>query len=340
MKEKKLRFAVVGVGGIGAGHVGAVIASPYAELTAVCDILGDRALDKYEERGFAPIRHIPMFTDYYELLDSGLADAVIISSPDATHCPYTVAALRRGIDVMCEKPLTVTDEESALIMETVRKTGRKAFAGQICRFDAAFIKAKELLDSGAAGEVFCIESMYRHGCHKDLPKDDWRFFPPRHATACGGCHAIDIVRFLLGSDPDRVFAFGNRKCRTDWSVEDCSETVMHFPDDTIGRVFTTLGVIADYSMETVIYGTKGSIFTNYVADSVKLRTESGTEVFPVKGVTHNAVGEVDAMCRAILYGEPASHEIIEGAKTLLVCNAAIRSMKSGMPEKPEYELLG
>ncbi len=340
MSDKKLRFGVAGVGGVGQGHVSAILASEYAILTALCDPLGEKIHEERAARKMPPIgiEGLPVFTDFDAFISSGLLDCIVISAPDALHCRYTVTALEHGIDVLCEKPLTVTDEESAAIMDAVRRTGRKAYAGQICRFAPAFVKARELLDAGTIGELFCVEAMYCHGCHKDLPKDNWRFFPPRHATSCGGCHAIDILRYFAG-DPDTVFAFGNRKCRTDWSVEDCSETVLKFPDGTVGRVLTTLGVIAPYSMQTSLYGTAGTIFTNNVANEVVVHTAAGKTVYPVEVNTHNSRAEIDLMCRSILYGDPVCHDIIEGAKTLVVCNAAIRSIGSGMPEKPDYACL-
>ena len=69
---------------------------------------------------------------------------------------------------------------------------------------------------------------------------------------------LRIVRYFMG-DPDEVFAYGNRFCRTDWVVEDCSETLMHLADGRIAKVLTTLGCVAEYSMRTVIHGTEGTI---------------------------------------------------------------------------------
>ena len=340
--EKKLRFAVCGIGGIGQGHVSAVMDAGEATLAAVCDPRGEKEVWDYRRKFFpkSPVPHVPFYTDYEEMLEREELDAVILSTPDATHCPMTLAAFQKGLHVLCEKPLILTDEDALTMLRAAKQYDRRLFVGQICRFSPAFEKAKALLDSGAIGEVFCVESQYVHGCHEDLPADNWRKNPPRHATSCGGCHAIDLVRYLMG-DPEEVFAYGNRMCRTDWQVEDCSETLLRFPGGAIGRVMTSLGNIYKYSMKTVIFGTRGTIEANNVEDVVTLYTrtedrESVVTPYPVDVNSHNAQEEVEEMCGAILRGTPARHEGVEGVKTVITCSAAITSMKTGLPVKPDY----
>nr|MBQ4320263.1 Gfo/Idh/MocA family oxidoreductase [Clostridia bacterium] len=343
MADKRLKFAIVGVGGMGNNHIDGLYESEHAELTALCDPAGLEGIMKV--RNASPQYKakidpkVNVYTDLCEMLEKEELDALIISSPDSTHRDYSLMAMSKGIHVLCEKPLTVTDEESADIVAAEKKYGVRAFAGQICRFAPSFIKAKELLDSGMIGELFCVESQYRHGCHANLPEDNWRKNPPRHATSCGGCHAIDIVRYFAG-DPTEVFAFGNRKCRTDWVVEDASETVFKFENDVMARVFTTLGCIAPYSMATALYGTKGTIEVNNTSADVVVHTTGGRQIFTTEINTHNCALEIDDMCRAILFGDKVSHDIIEGAKTLVCCNAAIKSIDSGEKVVIDYSVLG
>lgn len=336
-----LNFAVVGVGGIGQGHVSAVLNAPNATLAAVCDSKGEEIWE-YRRKWFPKeiIPDVPIYTDFNEMLQNEKLDAIIISTPDITHCPMAVQAFQKGLHVLCEKPLTMTNEESLQMLRAAKENNRRLFVGQICRFSPAFQKAKELLDSGAIGDVFCVESQYVHGCHEGLPEDNWRKVNPRHATSCGGCHAIDIVRYLIG-DPEEVFAYGNRLCRTDWKVEDCSETVMKFPNGAIGRVMTSLGNIYKYSMKTVIFGTKGTIEANNVDDMVTIYTRNEEKEVqitehPVNVNSHNALEEVQDMCEAILFGKEVCHQGIEGVKTVFVCNAAIKSIATGLPEKLDY----
>lgn len=341
MDKKSLNFAVVGVGGIGQGHVSAAMNAPNSQLIAICDAKGEGVWEeRRKNHPTMPVPDVTVYTDYDALLKDPRLDAVILSTPDATHCSFAVKAFQAGLDVLCEKPMTLTNEEAVEMLRAAKQYGRRLFVGQICRFSPAFQKAKELLESGVIGEAFCVESQYVHGCHEGLAPDNWRKNPPRHATSCGGCHAIDIVRYLIG-DPEEVFAYGNRMCRTDWEVEDCSETVMKFPNGAIARVMTTLGNIYKYSMKTVIYGTKGTIECNNTSDTVLVYTRNEQkeiliEEHKVDVNNHNALEEVQDMCEAILFGKQVCHEGEEGARTVFVCSAAIASMESGKAEKLDY----
>jgi len=341
MDKKILNFAVVGVGGIGQGHVSAAMNAENSRLVAICDTKGEGVWEeRRKNHPTSPVPDVTIYTDYDELIKDPRLDAVILSTPDATHCTFAVKAFQAGLDVLCEKPMTLTNEEAVEMLRAAKQYGRRLFVGQICRFSPAFQKAKELLDSGVIGDVFCVESQYVHGCHEGLPADNWRKNPPRHATSCGGCHAIDIVRYLIG-DPEEVFAYGNRLCRTDWEVEDCSETVMKFPGGAIARVMTTLGNIYQYSMKTVIFGNKGTIECNNTSDTVLVYTRDENKVVQiaehkVNVNNHNALEEVQDMCEAILFDKKVCHEGEEGARTVFVCSAAIEAMEKGLPQKLDY----
>ena len=341
MENTILNFAVVGVGGIGQGHVTAVLNAPNANLAAVCDPRGEQIWQiRRESFPDEVIPNVPVYTDFEALLRHPGLDAVILSCPDNIHCDYAVRAFQAGLHVLCEKPMTMNDADAVTMLHAAKKYGKRLFVGQICRFSPAFQKAKELLDSGVIGDVFCVESQYVHGCHEGLAPENWRKNPPRHATSCGGCHAIDLVRYFIG-DPEEVFAYGNRLCRTDWEVEDCSETVMKFPGGAIARVMTTLGNIYKYSMKTVIFGTRGTIECNNTSDTVLLYTRDEQKTIHITEHKvninhHNAMEEVQDLCEAVLFGKNVRHEGEEGARTVFVCSAAIASMQSGQPQKLDF----
>lgn len=340
--NQTLRVGIVGVGGVGHRHIDGAVFAPNVTLSALCDPLGKKAienraaLDAQYQANYAGIciPDVPVFTDYQDMLQHAQMDAIVISSPDATHCQYTIDAFRAGYHVLCEKPLAFTNEEAIAMLAASRQYQRRFFVGQVCRFSPAFRKAKALLQSGAIGKLFCVETQYVHGCHANLPLDDWRRDPPRHATACGGCHAFDLLRYFAG-EPDAVFSVGNRLCRTDWRVEDCSETILQMKSGAIGRVLTTIGCVAEYSMQTVLYGTAGTITANNTSDTVTLFTQkNGTSRYHVDIATHNTTLQLQRMAEAILFGAEVEHEGIEGAKSLFVCNAAISSLEHGGQRTP------
>lgn len=346
--KKVLRIGIVGIGGVGHRHIDGTVFAEHAQLVALCDPRGQACITdrdkiaKYYHAEFADIEvpNVPVFTDYSTMLEQCDMDAVIVASPDETHCQYTIQALKKGLHVLCEKPLALNNDEAVKMVQAARESQKGFYVGQVCRFSPAFRKAKEILDSGEIGEVYCVETQYVHGCHKNLPTNDWRRQPPRHATACGGVHAIDLMRYFIG-DPKEVFAVGNRKCRTDWEVEDCSEAVFKFSNGAIGRALTTIGCIAEYSMNSIIYGTKGTIFSNNTGDTITVYTEEqGNQTYEVPVATHNTTMQIEQMCQAVLFGAAVDHEGLEGAKSLFVCDAAIQSILTGEVVKIDFTELG
>src|SRR5690349_11663158 len=98
-----VRLGIIGVGTMGSHHVGYMNAVEGAKLTAICDIDPKRL-----EAARAKAPDAKMFSDYRDLLGSGLVDAVLIATPHYPHPDITLAAFARNLHVLCEKPVAVT----------------------------------------------------------------------------------------------------------------------------------------------------------------------------------------------------------------------------------------
>ena len=101
--EKKLQFAVIGCSGMGEYHMRGIQAKETAELYAICDI-NETTLQKCKEKYDVPVA----VTDYKVLVDDPNIHAVVVVLPDQLHLEVTVAFLRAGKDVLCEKPMALT----------------------------------------------------------------------------------------------------------------------------------------------------------------------------------------------------------------------------------------
>ena len=80
----------------------------------------------------------------------------------------------------------------------VKKTDKKFMVGQICRYTPGFKQAKEIIDSGAIGELTFVESEYAHDYSGIYAKETWRSDPVRNGVVGGGCHAVDLLRWIAG----------------------------------------------------------------------------------------------------------------------------------------------
>ncbi len=345
MENKKVRFAVVGVHSIANHHIEGIHALPYAELVAICDIHEEFAKPCAEKNGLDKY-----YLDYNEMLKAGGFDCVVICTPDQVHCQQAVAALEAGYHVLCEKPLAMKMEDCQAIVDAAKKSNKKFMVGQVCRKTPAFILAKQLVDEGAIGELFFVESEYAHNYDLVYDIDGWRHDPVnlRYPIVGGGCHAMDLLRWIAG-DPTEVFAYANHKSLVDWPVDDCYISVLKYPNNVIGKVMTSIGCHRPYTMRTVLYGTKGTIITDntsptltlyqdytYAKDGAKQSTRYLPTELPIDVNSHNMTAEIEDMCQIILNDAENVCDVIAGANTVAVCQAAVKSAATGMPCAPEY----
>lgn len=331
MKETKLVFGVVGLV-MGRRQLKAAIAKGF-EIGGICDcnpstlkIAGDECGVPEEKR----------FLDYKELVKNPEINAVVIATPDQLHRTMVEEFLEAGKHVLCEKPLAITREDLNAIVAAEKKSDKICMVGQIARFSPAFAKAKELVDTGVIGELYYVESEYAHDYMRIMSGvSEWRRDPARHGVIGGGCHAVDLLRWIAG-DPIEVFAYGVHKLLPMVDYDDATISVLKFPNNVIGKVFVSTGCKRDYTMRTVLYGTKGTIICANHSALLELFTtdEQGVTKMPAEQIAveakdHNADGEIDAFVDAIFERAPFTMSAEEGAKTVAACMAIVESAKAG-----------
>ena len=338
--DKKLKAAVIGTSrSMGKRHVSAVLAHKDAELVAICD-LDPKALNEAGDEFGVPVEK--RYTNWRDLLDIEGLNVVLLITPDQLHQEMSEAFLEKGIHVMCEKPLALTREELCGIVRAADKSSAKFMVGQVSRFTDAFIKAKEIVDAGTIGELYYVESEYAHDYAKILHA--WRADPNRHGVVGGGCHAVDLLRWIVG-DPIEVFAYGSHKLLPQVSYDDATIAVMKFPNGVVGKVFVSTGCKRPYTMRTLFYGTKGTIICDNKSDTMQLYTlgEDGIavnpepEIIPVIVNNHNTVREFEVFADHILNDTPVEMDARLGAKTIAACLAIVESSTTGKPVVPNYD---
>ena len=332
--ENKLRVANIGMK-FGMSHVEGAMGYG-AEIAAICDC-------DEENLRFAGERYnIPQekwVTDYRDIVNNKEIDVVTVAVPDQQHREMSCELLRSGKHVLCEKPLALTREDLVEIIKAEDESGKKFMVGQICRFTPAFEKAKELIDSGVVGELYFVESEYAHDYMKLV--DTWRADPLRHGVIGGGCHAVDLLRWLAG-DPVEVFAYGTHRLLPAVSYDDATVAIMKFNENLMGKVFVSTGCKRDYTMRTVIYGTKGTIICDNTSPTITLFTTDDegvtreAEIIDITVNNHNALKEFEVFADAIINDKPVVTDAREGAKTVEVCLYIVNSSKTGKPVAPDY----
>jgi predicted dehydrogenase len=147
--NERLHVGIIGVAGQGTYNLNELHAAG-AELVALCDVDEKRAgVVKIRER----FPKATFYTDFRRLLDQKDLDAVLVATPDHTHAMATVRALRAGLHVYCEKPLTHTVHEARVIAETAAKHKRVTQMGTQIHAEDNYRRVVELVQSGAIGTV-------------------------------------------------------------------------------------------------------------------------------------------------------------------------------------------
>jgi predicted dehydrogenase len=143
--NERLNIGVIGVGGRGGADLAAVAGE---NIVALCDVDASRlaaAAQKFPKA--------KTYADYRELLEQSDLDAAVVATPDHHHAPATIRALRRGLHVYCEKPLTHTVEEARLIAQTAAKMKVATQMGTQNHEHPGYLRLVELLQSGTIGNV-------------------------------------------------------------------------------------------------------------------------------------------------------------------------------------------
>src|SRR5215813_1523602 len=189
-----MRVGVIGCGLIGHRRADVVRGSVGDELVIIADIERSRA------EAVAGLTGCSVTTNWQEVVVRDDVDVIIVSTTNNWLAPLTIAALRHGKHVLCEKPLGRNPEESRQMLEAASMSGRKLKTGFNHRYHGAIWKAHELSTQGAIGDILFIRCRYGHGGRPGYDKE-WRANP--EISGGGelldqGIHVVDLFRWFLG----------------------------------------------------------------------------------------------------------------------------------------------
>ena len=154
MEEKKLKVAVIGVGGISEVHIHGYKQLKNVELYAFCDINENTLKLKGERHGVTRL-----YTDEATMLrELPEIDAVSVCTWNAAHAPCTIMALNAGKHVLCEKPMAMNAQEAEEMLEAARRNNRLLMIGFVRRFGNDCAVLKDFIDAGDFGELFEINN--------------------------------------------------------------------------------------------------------------------------------------------------------------------------------------
>ena len=193
---KKVRLGVIGCGGIANGkHLPAQKKNPDAELVAFCDIIEERAKEAAEKYGS---ENAFVCKDYRELLAKTDVDAVLVLTPNVDHSPITVAALKSGRHVMCEKPMAINSKEAQKMLDAAKSSKKLLTIGYQSRYTNASLFLKKECEAGTLGEIYYAKAKAIR--RRAVPT--WGVFLKEDKQGGGplidiGTHTLDLTLFMM-----------------------------------------------------------------------------------------------------------------------------------------------
>ncbi len=191
-----LKVGIVGLGGISTVHINGWKNIEGAEITAVCDV----RKEKLEGKDFAKC-----YLSYDEMLEKETFDIIDVCVPTYLHIEYSLKALNKGINVICEKPLTLNKNDVKKVYEAAEKNNVKFMVAQVTRFMPPYDYVKKVFDSKEYGKLLS-GTMSRIGCCPTWSFENWMMTEEKSGLVPFDLHIHDLD-FL-------IYSFGTPKKHT------------------------------------------------------------------------------------------------------------------------------
>lgn len=321
-----LKAAVIGAGSMGRNHIRIYRQLKEIGSVAVADLDGaivDRMVQTYGVAGYV---------DYREMLDKERPQVVSVAVPTRVHREVALEVIARGINLLLEKPIASTIEEGQEIIEAARDRGVVLSIGHTERFNPAVMELKRRLEAGELGRPFLVRAR-RLGP-----------FPPRvrdvGVVVDLATHDLDIIRWLIDSPVERIYAETERRIHTEY--EDLLCGLLKFRNGTIG-ILDINWLTPTKIRELSITGERGMFVVNYLTQDLMFyendySSSPWSSLSMLRGVSEGNMTrikiakkeplqvEIDSFVAAVLNGEEPA---VSGEDALEVLHLALKIVESG-----------
>ena len=318
----------VGIGLIGAGNfaTGTLIPAlkrlPVVRRRAICSAGGLSARSAGERHGFELCA-----SDYRELLEDREIQAVIIATRHDTHARYVVEALHAGKHVFVEKPLALTHEELDEVLTAQAESQQIVMVGFNRRFSPLSVALREFF-AGRAGpiEVVCrvnAGALKADSWYLDADEGGWRIVSE-------GCHFVDLIQFLCGSPPVRVFAEMIGGDVPGGQNDNCVVT-LKLRDGSLGTLIYVANGDPCFEKERIeVFGQQRvGVIENWRL--ARLHAGGRSRKVHPNGSGKGHAAEIQAFIEAVRNGSASPLPLAEAVACTRATFAAVESLASGMP---------
>ncbi|WP_190811173.1 inositol 2-dehydrogenase [Flagellimonas sp. S3867] len=272
------------------------------------------------------------------ILQNPEIDAVLISSPSDTHSEYAIKAAQAGKAVFCEKPIDKSLKKSNETLRTISNLNVPFMIGFNQRFDTNFSKVRTEISNGKIGSLRSLHIVSR----------DPQPPPISYIKKSGGLfkdmtiHDFDMSRFIMGSEVEEVFAYGN--CLVDPAIGeagdiDSATVLLKFENGAVGTIENSRESKYGYDQRLEVFGSKGVIkVDNPLKSNVSVATETGSDLdrhlnFFMDRYESSYLEEIRVFVGALQNKKPMPVSGEDGLKAMILAEAANTSLQENRPVK-------
>ena len=317
----KYRVAIVGCGGISNAHGNAWRNLPEIEIVGACD-------EKFESLArFATEYNVQnTYNELRQMLEKQQPDILVVATWPSSHLKNVLEAVRCGVKgILVEKPIAVNATQLEQMIQVTERANILLMEAFMYRHHPLTLAVKQKIEEGAIGEVRYARSSFSTGL---TDRQNWRLRGDLGGGAVMdlGCYSINIMRYLVGREPQSVWATGKFE-----PINNVWETLigtLDFGDGVTGQLDCSFGWTWRECYE--VAGTDGTLFVDSAwgnSEGESHFTVDG-ETFSVSGVNPYAAEILD-LCRAVETGTPTHLPITDALGNMRVIDALHESAHTG-----------
>lgn len=327
----KLIVGILGAGRIGQIHARNLSTNPIIKIKAIADAYA-KDMEEFEEAVGVKVGKDPE-----EIFNDPEINAVLICTPTSTHVDYIIKAAEAGKHIFCEKPVSLSDEETVRAYEAVKKAGVQFQIGVNRRYDRNFKYVKNLVDEGKVGklELLRVDSRDPEAPGIDYVKTSGGLFMDMMI------HDFDMARFISGQEIVEVYAQGDALVNPDIKDLDVDTAIVNlkFADGSIGVILNSRRAVYGYDQRLEAFGSEGTAMVDNDLDAnVTYATKDGYHTpnplhFFLERYTQAYIDELNDFADAVFNNRETSVTFEDAIMAQRCAIAAKESLDSGQPVK-------
>jgi len=349
--KNAIKYSLIGCGRISANHIQAASSNEY-EIVALCDIIPEKCDALISKCGEIICEKTPRYTDYKKMIEENNFDIVAVATDSESHAEIALYCIDRGINVILEKPMTMSIEDADKIIQLAEEKNVKVSVCLQNRFNIAAQKTKAAMESGRFGKI-SHGTVHIRWNRRDEYYDQasWRGkWASDGGTLLNQCiHGIDMLLWMMNDEIDEVYGVTSQRFHENIETEDLGVAIIKFKNGSLATIEGTVNVFPSNLEETLyLFGSKGTIklggkSTNTLeiwdfADELESDIENKGFVEKTVDIYGNGHSRLYAdMHDAVKNNRKPYIDATDGKAALELVLAIYKSQKTGTPVKLPLE---